>query len=70
MNRIHRLQNGEGEMASYVHEMKMIARDYFANIFSTTGNCNLKHVLSGVDRCITDSMNQMLTIEYTEEVWL
>lgn len=47
--------------------MKVIARDYFQELFTIKGIENSNHILERIRRCISDNMNKMLTKEYKEE---
>ncbi|KAH1030127.1 hypothetical protein J1N35_046062 [Gossypium stocksii] len=66
-NRIRGLQRSDGSMASDYVEIETMIRNYFADLFKSRGTIDLGHVLLGVQRCITDSMNQRLLAPYTEE---
>lgn len=48
--------------------MAMIAKDYFSSPFSSQGIGSPDCILAGVKRCISESMNQELTIEL-RRIW-
>ncbi|KAA3489697.1 reverse transcriptase [Gossypium australe] len=66
INRISWLQRIDGSLATNEREIDDIARAYFSNLFESRGVGDVKHILSGVKSCISDSMNQSLTTPYTE----
>ncbi|KAH1074659.1 hypothetical protein J1N35_026987 [Gossypium stocksii] len=47
--------------------MKEVARSYFQKLFSTEHNGSYDYILSGIDRCISDEDNMLLTAECTKE---
>lgn len=47
--------------------MERIARSYFQNIFTSEARGRDHHVLSGIDKCITEEDNQRLTAPYLLE---
>ncbi|KAK5785641.1 hypothetical protein PVK06_040243 [Gossypium arboreum] len=67
MNRIHGLQRYDGSVATNSIEIGNIARDYFVNLFESSGTGNMDHILSGVPCCISESMNQCLLVIYSKE---
>ncbi|KAH1098259.1 hypothetical protein J1N35_015180 [Gossypium stocksii] len=49
--------------------MEEIARDYFQKLFKMKGRENYDHLLSSIDKCITEEDNQFLMKPYaTEEI--
>ncbi|KAA3477177.1 reverse transcriptase [Gossypium australe] len=47
-------------------EIEDIDRAYFFNLFESKGVGDVKHILSRVKSCISDSMNQILTASYID----
>lgn len=45
--------------------MAEIAKRFFHNLFSTSETGDMEHILSGVDRCISNELNAILTARYT-----
>ncbi|KAH1113973.1 hypothetical protein J1N35_007351 [Gossypium stocksii] len=66
-NSIYKLQNVEGRDIELLHEMENVARSYFLNLFTTEGDGNNNHVLSGINCRIFEYDNLKLTAEYTNE---
>ncbi|KAA3462273.1 reverse transcriptase [Gossypium australe] len=53
-----------------IQEMAEIARYYFQNLFEAGEKGHYEHLLSGIERCISEEDNQRLTMQYTKEkVW-
>lgn len=49
-------------------EMAETAKGYFEDLFTSNGgDCDLGHVLSGIDRCISDEDNLLLIAPYSDE---
>ncbi|KAK5846232.1 hypothetical protein PVK06_002508 [Gossypium arboreum] len=66
-NRICELQRGDGSLATGGKDMENIARAYFLDLFESKGVGNLEHILSRVQTCISDGMNQRLMAPSTKE---
>ncbi|KAA3477538.1 reverse transcriptase [Gossypium australe] len=66
-NRIEELENEHGQLVMEKKEMADVARRYFQELFSSGGISNLEYILSGIETCILESMNHMLTENYTME---
>ncbi|KAK5785758.1 hypothetical protein PVK06_040375 [Gossypium arboreum] len=47
--------------------MDCITKEYFLGLFSTWGVSNVDHILSRVERCMIDDMNNVLADEYGKE---
>lgn len=54
-------------MTSNQNEMKDIARQFFKNLFSMQSTCDLSHILSDINNCISEDDNCYLMKPYTEE---
>ncbi|KAA3473268.1 reverse transcriptase [Gossypium australe] len=66
INRIRRLQRTDGSVVTNEKEIEEIARKYFANLFESRGVGDVIHILSGVQPCISESMNQELLAPFTK----
>ncbi|KAA3477260.1 reverse transcriptase [Gossypium australe] len=66
-NLIWKLQFEDGKETEEVHEMEVIDRSYFQNLFSAGRRGNYEHLLIGIDRCIFEEDNSRLTARYTKE---
>ena len=44
-----------------IQEMAEIARSYFQNLFKAKEKGHYEHLLSGIERCISEEDNQRLT---------
>ncbi|KAH1038731.1 hypothetical protein J1N35_040474 [Gossypium stocksii] len=62
-----RLEDSEGVLKTDRVEMELIVKDYFEGLFKSKRVGNTNHLLSGVHRCVSDEMNQLLTAEYKEK---
>lgn len=59
-----------GRETEDIQEMAEIAKSYFQNLFEAREKGHYEHLLSGIERCISEEDNQRLTVQYTkEEVW-
>ncbi|KAA3457116.1 reverse transcriptase [Gossypium australe] len=67
INRIQGLQKADGSIATTENEMEEIARVYFSTLFESKGVGDMEHILSGINVCISDSMNQLMQNSFTEE---
>lgn len=56
-NLVHKLQDEEGRETKLIQEMKGIVRSYFQNLFQSDGKGSYNHLLSGIDRCISEEDN-------------
>lgn len=61
------MQNDAGNVITNEIAMEEIARIYFKNNFTTKGIGNMEHILSRVEKYITDNMNQLLITKYSDE---
>ncbi|KAA3462805.1 reverse transcriptase [Gossypium australe] len=66
INRIRGLQRVDGSLATNEREIEEVARSYFFDLFESRGVGDVEHILSGINSCISDSMNLSLTTSYTE----
>lgn len=67
---IHELINDDEIETMIAEDMEPIATNYFQNLFTSQGEGNLEHLLSGVSCCIFYDINQMLIGRYsTEEIF-
>ncbi|KAH1096965.1 hypothetical protein J1N35_013886 [Gossypium stocksii] len=66
-NLIRKLKNDEGRETEAIHEMEVIARSYFQNLFTAEGAENYDYVMSGIDRCVFAEDNLNLTAAYTSD---
>ncbi|KAG8499231.1 hypothetical protein CXB51_005735 [Gossypium anomalum] len=66
-NKIRGLENMKGDLKTENTDMENIIRDYFMELFQSSGVGDTNHLLSGVERCIGADMNQLLIEEYKEE---
>ncbi|MBA0633875.1 hypothetical protein Godav_024824, partial [Gossypium davidsonii] len=64
---INKLQNNSGWETNDLYEMESIARSYFQNLFTSGNQKNYDHLLSGIDRCVSEKDNRKLTEKYTKE---
>lgn len=65
INPVDGLENDNGQLVTDPEEMVKSTKRCFENVFSSQGVGNLDHILSGVGRCISESMNQVLIANYT-----
>ncbi|KAH1096603.1 hypothetical protein J1N35_013524 [Gossypium stocksii] len=66
VNRIRGLQHSDGPLATNSKEMESIVKKYFSDLFTSNVFGNLDHILSGVQPCISETMNYSLMDTYTE----
>ncbi|KAA3455882.1 reverse transcriptase [Gossypium australe] len=66
INQIRGLQRMDGSVATNEREMEEIARKYFFDLFESKGIVDATHILSGVQPCISESMNQELLAPFIE----
>ncbi|KAA3463501.1 reverse transcriptase [Gossypium australe] len=66
INRIRGLQRSDGSIATDESEIEEIARVYFSTLFESKGVGDMEHILSGINACISDGMNQSMLNPYTE----
>lgn len=50
-----------------LQEIEVVARSYFQKLFSEEIRRNYDHLLTGIDRCITEKDNHRLTAPYNRE---
>ncbi|KAH1098558.1 hypothetical protein J1N35_015479 [Gossypium stocksii] len=67
INHIRGLLRDDGSLATDSVETEIIARDYFSDLFASRGVGNFDHILSGVQRSISERVNQSLMASFTEE---
>lgn len=64
------MRNEEGRMVTKAAKLKSLERGYFTDLFSNKGIRDTSHLLSWVNRCVTDCMNSTLMTEFeAEEVY-
>ncbi|KAH1046373.1 hypothetical protein J1N35_037157 [Gossypium stocksii] len=56
----------DGQIVSKSKEIENIAQVYFSDLFTTRGIGDLNHILSGINHCVSDNMNQALVASYKE----
>ncbi|KAH1096515.1 hypothetical protein J1N35_013436 [Gossypium stocksii] len=66
-NLIRKLKDDEGRKTKIIQEMETIARSYFQNLFMSKPRGSVDHVLSGINRCISEDDNRKLTVPFTKE---
>ncbi|KAA3459022.1 reverse transcriptase [Gossypium australe] len=66
INCIQGLQRSDRSIATNESEIEEIARLYFSILFESKGVGDMEHILSGINACISDSMNQIMLNPYTE----
>lgn len=66
-NRIVGLQVVNGRLTNDVFGMEETARGYFRELFTSKGVAALKQLFCGVNNCILEDSNTMLTQEYTRD---
>ncbi|KAA3467661.1 reverse transcriptase [Gossypium australe] len=66
-NLFHKLQDEEGRETEIIQDMEGTARSYFQNLFMLEERGSCDHLLSRIDRCISEKDNQFLTALYTKE---
>ncbi|KAK5826340.1 hypothetical protein PVK06_021258 [Gossypium arboreum] len=64
---IHKLNDEEGGTTESFKEIEGIARSYFQNLFLTDGRGTLDHLLSSIEKCISEEENQDLLRPYSVE---
>lgn len=47
--------------------MGSIANNFFQKLFTNRGTSNMDSILSGIEQCISDEANFMLTAKYIED---
>ncbi|KAA3468512.1 reverse transcriptase [Gossypium australe] len=62
-----RAKRADGSIATNENETEEIARVYFSTLFESKGIGDMEHILSGINVCISDSMNQLMQNSFTEE---
>ncbi|KAK8286920.1 hypothetical protein V6Z12_D07G023200 [Gossypium hirsutum] len=65
--RISELDNGNGRRISSTEEILKLAADYFSNLFSAFEMGSDEHVFELVEKIVTESMNDFLIKQFTEE---
>ncbi|KAA3470958.1 reverse transcriptase [Gossypium australe] len=66
MNRIRGMEDNKGILKIEEEDMENIIRDYFVKLFESKGVGNTNYLISGVNRNITENMNQLLVANYKE----
>ncbi|KAL4346535.1 hypothetical protein GQ457_17G013180 [Hibiscus cannabinus] len=61
------LENENGDSFEGEDELGHVAKEYFENLFASTGSSSYDRILNGVDLCITNEMNCELTREFSPE---
>ncbi|KAA3469173.1 reverse transcriptase [Gossypium australe] len=64
---IHKMQDENGRETEIRQDIEDIARSYFQKIFRTEERGRSEHLLSGIEKCITEKDNFQLTESYTKE---
>lgn len=64
-NNIRKLQNPNGREVKNLQEMVEIAKSYFQELFEAGEPSLYEHLLTGIERCITEEDNSRLTAQYT-----
>ncbi|GMI95338.1 hypothetical protein HRI_003203100 [Hibiscus trionum] len=65
--RISKLTDADGSEVEETDAMSSIATNYFVDLFSTAGSTNVECILSGINPCITESMNTELDRDFDGE---
>ncbi|KAK5775047.1 hypothetical protein PVK06_042914 [Gossypium arboreum] len=50
-----------------LQEIERAARFYFLNLFSAGDRGNYDHLMTGIDRCVSEEDKRKLTTTYTKE---
>ncbi|KAA3453178.1 reverse transcriptase [Gossypium australe] len=66
-NIIHKLQGPDGRETEDQQEMGGIAQTYFQRLFQAEELGQFEHILTGVDRCISEEDNGHLVMPFTKE---
>lgn len=64
MNRIQGLENESSLFVTDEVEMEEVTINYFSKLFTTRGVGSMKHILSGVEKCISIEVNMSLMAPY------
>ncbi|KAA3480176.1 reverse transcriptase [Gossypium australe] len=64
---IHKMQDENGRETEIRQDIEDIARSYFQKLFRTEERGRSEHLLSGIEKCITEEENFQLTAPYTKE---
>ncbi|KAH1045710.1 hypothetical protein J1N35_036494 [Gossypium stocksii] len=67
MNMVRGLEDNDGIFKTEDDEMGHILRNYFMQLFESSGVGDTNYLLSGVSQNITKCMNQLLTADYKEQ---
>ncbi|KAA3457378.1 reverse transcriptase [Gossypium australe] len=69
-NCIHKLQDPDGRATEDQQEMAEIVKNYFQSLFKAEEMGHFEHILTGVDRCISEEDNRCLVRPFIkEEIW-
>ncbi|KAA3460638.1 reverse transcriptase [Gossypium australe] len=69
-NCIHKLQDPDGRSTDVQQEMAEIAKNYFQSLFKAKERGHFEHILTGVNRCISEEDNRCLVRPFIkEEIW-
>ncbi|KAA3465546.1 reverse transcriptase [Gossypium australe] len=66
-NMIHKMQDENGRETEISQDIKDIPRSYFQKLFRSEEMGRSDHLLSGIEKCITEEDNHQLTMPYTKE---
>lgn len=66
-NQLTKFIDENGSETSEIPQMGKIATDYFESLFTSTGSGDLRAFFSGLPTKVTETMNQRLTREVSEE---
>ncbi|KAA3488780.1 reverse transcriptase [Gossypium australe] len=65
-----RTRNTNGRKTGELQEMTKITRSCFQELFEASEKGHYEHLLTGIERCISEEDNRRLITQYTkEEIW-